>query len=425
MGMSLASDSPSSAAGSDPATIPQPANSRARRGSAGSSRAHRNAMPHSPSPCGVHPPDGPGVAVAVHALELVDERGRGRRRRAADRGRRVQRGGELEAGAAVGQHAGDVGREVHDVGQVQHERGLGHVRRRAVRRQRLRRRSARRTRAPRGPCWSGPAGAASARSRASSPLRRMVPASTREVTRPFSRPHQHLGGGADKTVDAERPAAGVARREPPQQPPRVELVLARASRSRASTTFSTSPRSIRPIAVATTRSHVGAGAGAVRVGRPRRAAWEAPASVASQARERGSPRAALVTVVTHQRPPRAPTTTSGTTSTPPAAERGEKANEPKATGPVPGSPTSSRTTACRFSSAQANSASSKRVGPSVSIRAALPQPTRPSPRRTQASAPARGRSDSSGPGSASGTVRATKGRAGTRLPAGGGHRSPL
>ena len=40
-------------------------------------------------------------------------------------------------GRAVGDHAGDVGRQVHDVGQVQHERRLGDVHRRAVRGERV------------------------------------------------------------------------------------------------------------------------------------------------------------------------------------------------------------------------------------------------------------------------------------------------
>jgi len=59
IGTSFASDSPSSASGSDPATIPQPAKSRARRGSEESRRAHRNAMPHSPSPSASIHPTGP------------------------------------------------------------------------------------------------------------------------------------------------------------------------------------------------------------------------------------------------------------------------------------------------------------------------------------------------------------------------------
>src|SRR3954452_5181290 len=119
-------------------------------------------------------------------------------------------------------------------------------------------------------------------------------------------------------------------------------------------------------------------------------------------------RAPAATVVTHQRPARCPTTTSGTTSTPPAGERGENANEPKATGPVPGRPTSSRTAACRVNSAQAAPASAKRSSPEVRTVAALPQPMSPSPRRTQARAAERGSRPSSGPGSVRGTVRATR-----------------
>ena len=83
--------------------------------------------------------------------------------------------------------AGDVGGEVHDVGQVQHERRLGDVHRRSSAAPARRRPSGRRTRAPRGPCDERASVAASAMSRSSSPVRRMVPASTREVTRPRSR----------------------------------------------------------------------------------------------------------------------------------------------------------------------------------------------------------------------------------------------
>src|SRR4029453_11967959 len=53
---------------------------------------------------------------------------------AADGGGRVQRFGELERGDGrrVVDHAGDVGGQGHDVGQVQHERRLGDVHRGAV-----------------------------------------------------------------------------------------------------------------------------------------------------------------------------------------------------------------------------------------------------------------------------------------------------
>ena len=50
MGSSLASDSASSAAGSDAETMPQPANRRIVRWFFGEISAERSAMPHSPSP---------------------------------------------------------------------------------------------------------------------------------------------------------------------------------------------------------------------------------------------------------------------------------------------------------------------------------------------------------------------------------------
>jgi 2-succinyl-5-enolpyruvyl-6-hydroxy-3-cyclohexene-1-carboxylate synthase len=56
MGANLATVSASSAAGSEPATMPQPANSRAR---GPSTSAHRSAMPHSPLPRASTQPTGP------------------------------------------------------------------------------------------------------------------------------------------------------------------------------------------------------------------------------------------------------------------------------------------------------------------------------------------------------------------------------
>jgi hypothetical protein len=107
-----------------------------------------------------------------------------------------------------------------------------------------------------------------------------------------------------------------------------------------------------------------------------------------------SPGAGRPTVVIHQSSPRCPTTTSGTTSTDePVA--GSKANEPNATRPVPGRRTSSVTTARPTSASHQACASRKRPGPVSSSRAASPQPTRPWPSCTQASAPASGSSSSS------------------------------
>ena len=93
----------------------------------------------------------------------------------------------LQRRRVVASTPGDVGRQVHDVRQVQHERRLRHVHRRAVRREgvgdrahgvlvllEVLARAGQRRRPARG-------------RGSSSPVRRIVPASTREVTRPFSR----------------------------------------------------------------------------------------------------------------------------------------------------------------------------------------------------------------------------------------------
>src|SRR3546814_19535911 len=71
----------------------------------------------------------------VHALDRGDQLGGRVVGRPADGRRRVQGSGEVERGDARGvvDHAGDVGGQVHHVGQVQHERRLGHVHRGAVR----------------------------------------------------------------------------------------------------------------------------------------------------------------------------------------------------------------------------------------------------------------------------------------------------
>ena len=59
IGISLATDSASSASGSDPATMPHPANNRICRGSVSLIRPHRRAIPHSPSPRASTQPTGP------------------------------------------------------------------------------------------------------------------------------------------------------------------------------------------------------------------------------------------------------------------------------------------------------------------------------------------------------------------------------
>ena len=85
-----------------------------------------------------------------------------------------------------------------------------------------------------------------------------------------------------------------------------------------------------------------------------------PRATTSDSRGVARSRAPVVIVVSHERPPRRPTTTFGTTITPPAAEPSSNANDPNATGPVPGSWTSSRTIARARTSCQARSASATR-----------------------------------------------------------------
>ena len=105
--------------------------------------------------------------------------------------------------------------------------------------------------------------------------------------------------------------------------------------------------------------------------------------------------------------------TSGTTSVAPAADSAAYDMEPKATGPVPGTRTSSRTTAVATTRRHHSCAAAKRSGPCAVSSSARPQPTRPSPRRTQLEtwrgSSTGGRSASRSPGESRATVRATSG----------------
>ena len=154
---------------------------------------------------------------------------------------------------------------------------------------------------------------------------------------------EHLRGGAEQAVDAERPAARVALGQARAAASAGRSASsARPRRSRASTTFSSSPPAIRATASADDELPVGAAAGAVgerdRVGRrsgvpPCRTAAGGQGTADADRRHPPAVR------------PRCPTTTSGTHQHATAESPSAKANEPKATGPEPGSPTSSRTTA--------------------------------------------------------------------------------
>ena len=126
--------------------------------------------------------------------------------------------------------------------------------------------------------------------------------------------------------------------------------------SRASTTFSSSPASMRRTASATAASYrsggtapgenvtrgtrrFGAGSGISRVSDA--AASAASAAAAASAGSASSSTVASVMRVTHARPSRRPSTSSGTMSTLVDAESSANANAPNATRPVPGRPTRS------------------------------------------------------------------------------------
>ncbi len=89
------------------------------------------------------------------------------------------------------------------------------------------------------------------------------------------------------------------------------------------------------------------------------------------------------TVVSQATSPRRPTRTSGTTNVE-SPGSSAKPRLPKQTSPEPGSSTSLLTSARAVVSDHHLSASAKRVGPDVRTSAATPQPTSPSPRRSQA-----------------------------------------
>ncbi len=146
-----------------------------------------------------------------------------------------------------------------------------------------------------------------------------------------------------------------------------------ATRSRASTTFSSRPDLISPTARATACCHSGA------VSEPSPYTMR-PGEAAGAISSMG----ASPTVVSHARPFLRPSSTRGTTSTEPCAS-GSKVNEPNATGPEPGTCTSSSMWASPNTVASHRLAHSKRPGPGgTATRAASPQATRPSPWWTQA-----------------------------------------
>ena len=168
---------------------------------------------------------------------------------------------------------------------------------------------------------------------------------------------------------------------------------------------------MRSTAVATARSHCGAvrlpscqrirpgGAG----GATGRGSRGPPGGPGDAGRAGGWP----VIEVSHAWPERRPSITWGRMRTDPS-EVGSKVKLPKATGPQPGAPTRSSTCAPSSRARSHLSAAVKRSWPAGTVtRATSPQPTRPSPRRIQASVPGPGSWPTRSPGSATGTVRTT------------------
>ena len=138
---------------------------------------------------------------------------------------------------------------------------------------------------------------------------------------------------------------------------------------RASTTFSSSPPSMRRTASATFDSYaVGGTAPGSKVTRGTRrfgVGWGTSrggnaSPAASVSPSPAEPDAANAIRVTHARPSRRPSTSDGTTRTLVDAESSAKAIAPKATRPVPGSPTRSLTLAISASERQAAAACSMR-----------------------------------------------------------------
>ncbi len=132
IGQNLVCASASSAAGSDPATMPQPAKSLAFLPP---TSPHRSAMPHSPSPLASTQPTGTAAAAPVHALQLADQVHGGLGRSAADRRGRMQRGRQGQRRVVRGLAGRRARRapacQVLDVGQLEQADGCSSIRRSA------------------------------------------------------------------------------------------------------------------------------------------------------------------------------------------------------------------------------------------------------------------------------------------------------
>ena len=193
----------------------------------------------------VDPADRPGVAAAVERLDAADDLDRGIRRRPCDRRGRVQRRDEVERRGVVGEFAGDIGGEMPEVRQLEHERlGVG------AQRAGVRRRGRRATLRTANRCSfevfrrcaRGQSDAAASPS-ASAP-RGKVPASTRAVTAPPDTVTRVSGLAPMRPSTANVQVSGYpvdsARASRRRSAPAGTV----PTRSRASTTLPTSPRAI-------------------------------------------------------------------------------------------------------------------------------------------------------------------------------------
>ena len=169
----------------------------------------------------VDPAHGPGVAPAVHALELADDREGAFGGRPADGCGRVQRGSQSQHGGAVGEHAVDVGGEVLDVGQSQQPRRLGYVEIGAMGRERCRH-------GGHGVFVLGVVLRGVEQRGGQRGVRRRIRRAAHgagEHTRGdvvAGAAHEHLGSRADKSVDHEGPARGIAGGQTGEQVTRVD-----------------------------------------------------------------------------------------------------------------------------------------------------------------------------------------------------------
>ena len=239
-----------------------------------------------------------------------------------------------------------------------------------------------------------------------SPWRRTVPASTRLVTRSPVRRTSNSGVAPTRpaTLNVQQDGYFSARFSSRCRISSSPSTC--ATTSRAKTTLSSSPASIRTIASATAPCQ----SGAVREPSAHRTAvgFAGTDTGRMEFRKPVSARGSLSgsTTVTQAWPPRRPMMIFGTLIIE-VPGFGSKANEANATGPVPGTSTVSSMTFSAHHLVHQRCARLKRSGPLTSSCAATPQPIKPSPPRTHATGFSIGNLAKSCSGSGMGRVRTT------------------